>query len=88
MKKNKVTYTSILLSAISGAFFVLLNAVLIENSFLSLSLFNALLYLGTSISGTGLAFLLGFLVNFNVSKAFCAFVSAVISCPIYAIMKK
>lgn len=88
MKKNKVTYVNIISTVVSGAFFILLNSLSLESSFLSLSLFNALLYLGSSACGTGLAFLLSFLINFNVNKAFCAFVSAVILCPIYAIMKK
>ncbi len=88
MKKNKVTYINIFSTVVSWAFFTLLNSLTLESSFLSLSLFNALLYLGTSISSTGLAFLLSFLINFNVSKAFCAFISAVILCPIYAILKK
>ncbi len=88
MLKNKITYSSIFSTAISGFFFILLNSLLPSSSFLSVSLFNALLYLGSSVGGMGLTFLLSFLVGFNVSKAFCAFISAVIICPIYALMKK
>ena len=88
MIKNKLTYVNVFSSLISAVFFTLLNACLPINSFLSVSLLNALLYLGTSAIGTFIAFVLGFLVNFNISKFFCGVISAILVCPIYALMKK
>ncbi len=88
MKKNKITFYAVLKTAISTFFFVLLNACLSGNSFLSVSLFNALMYLGMNPFSTALAFCLSFLVNFNVNKTFCAIVCSLVASPIYALFKK
>ncbi len=88
MIKNKLTYVNVISTLFSAVFFTLLNSCLPANSFLSVSLLNALLYLGTSAIGTFIAFLLGFLVNFNLSKFFCGLISAILVCPIYALLKK
>ena len=48
MKKNKLTYVGVISTAISAVFFTLLNSSGTASSFLSVSLLNALLYLGTN----------------------------------------
>lgn len=88
MKKNKITFYVVFQTAISTLFFTLLNACLNGRSFLSVSLLNALLYLGTGALSTSISFILSFLINFNLNKTFCAVVSTILIVPIYALLKK
>lgn len=88
MIKNKFTYKTVLITALSAFLCLTLNAIGYNTSFLSVALLIALNYLGLNPLVSGLAFIIGFIPFLDLMKILLAGITALINLPIFALIKK
>ena len=88
MQKNKFTFYTACRFISSTFFFILLNACANGSAYLSLSLFNAFLFLGCNAVVAALAFIASTFINFNLTKVFCGVIAVAIVTPFYLFFRK
>lgn len=87
MAKFRFTYKTVVKLAVSTLIFILLNGVH-PLSFLSVPMYLALLYLGFNVFLSAICLTLGFICNFSVLNLFLTVITAVLTLPIFAFLKK
>lgn len=87
MKKIKFTYLSAIKIIVPAVFCYLLNGIS-SRSFLSVPLFLSVLYLGFNPLSSAISFVAPFLLTLSVKKIFSAVVTAIVICPIFALIRK
>ena len=88
MQKNKFTFYTACRFISSTFFFILLNACANGSAYLSLSLFNAFLFLGCNAVVAALAFIASTFINFNLTNVFCGVIAVAIVTPFYLFFRK
>ena len=88
MIKNKLSYNFVLIHFVIAFSSILINSTQNGASYLAVSILLSALYLGVNPLSSAICYGLGFLVGFSLNKTICALISAIVVCPIFALLKK